>query len=73
MSKLRVQNGIKFQYASDSMPIPEDYSKFTKIWDWCEANFGEFNQTWSTCYNKGNIAWNFSRREYLTHFMLTWY
>jgi len=73
MYKQRVRDGIKFSNSSHTLPMPVKYIEFCKIYDWCEEQFGEFNQTWSTIYGKGGINWTFQNREHLLHFLLTWY
>lgn len=74
MDKVRVRDdGIKFKHASNILPMPKDYTDFAKLFDWCETQFGEYNQLWSTVYAKPGMSWHFKNRENLTHFMLTWY
>lgn len=54
------------------MSMPTRYDDFCVIYDWCENSFGEFDQTWSTVYEKNGIMWHFENREDQVLFELTW-
>lgn len=74
MDKARVRDdGIKFKHASNGLPVPKMYADFAKMFDWCESQFGEFNQSWSTVYSNPGMNWHFKNREHLAHFIVTWF
>jgi len=70
--KRRILPGKKMQYTSIQTEMFESYEEFSKIYDWCESNFGKYNQNWSIVWSNKTIEWNFSNRENQARFVLVW-